>query len=127
MGSRYTFEYARGGQRPARRRERVLAFHADRCPVARSIRGSIAITTELEYVGGGTTVRDVRQTGRHPRSLLEPDAAYPQIDEGVLSWSSGKDSAWVLHTLRGDGERCPLQGVRQRLPAVAAEVVGRPI
>jgi len=30
--------------------ERVLGFHADRCPVARSIRDSIAVTTELEYV-----------------------------------------------------------------------------
>ncbi len=30
--------------------ERVLAFHADYCPVARSIRDSIDITTELAYV-----------------------------------------------------------------------------
>lgn len=30
--------------------ERVLGFHADHCPVARSIGGSIDITTELEYV-----------------------------------------------------------------------------
>lgn len=30
--------------------DRVLGFHADRCPVARSIGGSIAITTDLEYV-----------------------------------------------------------------------------
>ncbi len=28
--------------------ERVLAFHADFCPVARSIRDSIEITTSLE-------------------------------------------------------------------------------
>ncbi len=27
--------------------ERVHAFHADKCPVARSIRGAITITTEL--------------------------------------------------------------------------------
>ena len=27
--------------------QRVLAFHADGCPVARSLRGSIEITTEL--------------------------------------------------------------------------------
>ncbi len=30
--------------------ERVLGFHADYCPVARSIRDSIDITTELIYV-----------------------------------------------------------------------------
>lgn len=30
--------------------DRVLGFHADHCPVARSIGGSIAITTDLEYV-----------------------------------------------------------------------------
>lgn len=29
--------------------DRVLGFHADHCPVARSIGGSIAITTDLEY------------------------------------------------------------------------------
>lgn len=29
--------------------DRVLGFHAERCPVARSIGGSIAITTELTY------------------------------------------------------------------------------
>ncbi len=29
--------------------ERVLAFHADRCPVARSVAASIAITTGLDY------------------------------------------------------------------------------
>jgi uncharacterized OsmC-like protein len=29
--------------------ERVLGFHADKCPVARSIRNSIDITTSLEY------------------------------------------------------------------------------
>lgn len=29
--------------------ERVLGFHQDRCPVARSIRGAIEVTTELEY------------------------------------------------------------------------------
>ncbi len=28
--------------------ERVLAVHADGCPVARSLRGAIEITTELE-------------------------------------------------------------------------------
>ncbi|MDX1449984.1 MAG: OsmC family protein [Acidimicrobiia bacterium] len=30
--------------------ERVHEFHARYCPVARSIEGSIEITTELEYV-----------------------------------------------------------------------------
>lgn len=29
--------------------ERVLGFHADKCPVARSIRDAIDITTELTY------------------------------------------------------------------------------
>jgi uncharacterized OsmC-like protein len=29
---------------------RVLAFHADYCPVARSIRGSIEIFTDVEIV-----------------------------------------------------------------------------
>ncbi len=33
--------------------ERVHGFHADRCPVARSIRGSIAIRTELATVRHG--------------------------------------------------------------------------
>ena len=30
--------------------ERVHGFHADYCPVARSIKDSIAITTELQFV-----------------------------------------------------------------------------
>lgn len=30
--------------------ERVHGFHADRCPVARSIRGAIDVSTELEVV-----------------------------------------------------------------------------
>jgi uncharacterized OsmC-like protein len=30
--------------------ERVLGFHAEYCPVARSIRDSIEVTTALEYV-----------------------------------------------------------------------------
>ncbi len=29
--------------------ERVLEMHADRCPVARSIKGAIEVTTEVEY------------------------------------------------------------------------------
>lgn len=32
--------------------DRVMGFHADRCPVARSIRDSIAITTDIELVEG---------------------------------------------------------------------------
>lgn len=31
--------------------QRVHGFHADRCPVARSIRDAIGVTTELDYVG----------------------------------------------------------------------------
>jgi uncharacterized OsmC-like protein len=30
--------------------ERVHEMHADRCPVARSIKGAIAVSTEIEYV-----------------------------------------------------------------------------
>ncbi len=30
--------------------DRILGFHADYCPVARSVRDSIDITTEVEYV-----------------------------------------------------------------------------
>lgn len=30
--------------------DRVHGFHADKCPVARSIRGSIDITTDVEVV-----------------------------------------------------------------------------
>ncbi len=37
---------------PARREvaERVFGFHADFCPVARTLRGCIAITTALDMV-----------------------------------------------------------------------------
>lgn len=31
--------------------ERVLSFHADSCPVARSLRGAIEITTTLDAGG----------------------------------------------------------------------------
>ena len=34
--------------------ERVLGFHADHCPVARSIRAAIDITTSLETVPEST-------------------------------------------------------------------------
>jgi len=30
--------------------ERVLAIHADSCPLARTVRDVVTITTELEYV-----------------------------------------------------------------------------
>lgn len=30
--------------------ERVLGFHADKCPVARSIKGAIDVTTDVRYV-----------------------------------------------------------------------------
>jgi len=41
--------YTLTGVREAQREtvERVLGFHADKCPVARSIRDSISITTSL--------------------------------------------------------------------------------
>jgi organic hydroperoxide reductase OsmC/OhrA len=29
--------------------QRVFGFHADKCPVARSIKGSIEVTTELKF------------------------------------------------------------------------------
>jgi uncharacterized OsmC-like protein len=32
--------------------ERVLGFHADRCPVARTIGGCVAITTRLDLRAG---------------------------------------------------------------------------
>jgi len=32
--------------------ERVRAMHADKCPVARSIKGSIDVTTEVTYTPG---------------------------------------------------------------------------
>lgn len=30
--------------------DRVMGFHADRCPVARSIRGAIAVSTDIELI-----------------------------------------------------------------------------
>jgi hypothetical protein len=35
--------------------ERVLGFHADRCPVARTIGSCVAISTSLELDAGGET------------------------------------------------------------------------
>lgn len=59
----------------------------------------------------------------------------------LLSWSSGKDSAWALHTLRDQGVkvvgllttlnekagRVSMQGVRRELLHVQAEAVGLPV
>jgi len=59
----------------------------------------------------------------------------------LLSWSSGKDSAWALHTLRGDGievvgllttlneeaARVSMQGVRRELLLAQAEALGLPM
>jgi uncharacterized OsmC-like protein len=44
--------YRLSGVEPDHRQtvERVLGFHADKCPVARSISPQIAITTSVEYV-----------------------------------------------------------------------------
>lgn len=46
---RVTYRFSPDGEVDRSQVERVLGFHADHCPVARSIGGSIAITTELEY------------------------------------------------------------------------------
>ncbi len=45
-----TYELAGVGDEDRETVERVLEFHADYCPVARSIKDSIDITTELVYV-----------------------------------------------------------------------------
>ena len=59
----------------------------------------------------------------------------------LLSWSSGKDSAWALHTLRGDGievvgllttlneeaARVSMQGVRRELLLAQAAALGLPV
>lgn len=42
--------HLRGAENQKETVERVHGFHAERCPVARSIGGSIDITTDLEYV-----------------------------------------------------------------------------
>src|SRR5579883_1654584 len=59
-----------------------------------------------------------------------------------LSWSSGKDSAWTLHKLRGEGQfevsgllttinqdvkRVAMHAVRQELLAKQAEAAGVPL
>ena len=59
----------------------------------------------------------------------------------LLSWSSGKDSAWALHTLRGESTdvvgllttlkenvgRVSMQGVRRELLYAQAETLGLPV
>ncbi len=59
----------------------------------------------------------------------------------LLSWSSGKDSAWALHTLRDQGtevvgllttlneetDRVSMQGVRRELLLAQGEAVGLPV
>ena len=59
----------------------------------------------------------------------------------LVSWSSGKDSAWALHTLRGDGievagllttmneeaARVSIQGVRRELLLAQADALGLPV
>lgn len=59
----------------------------------------------------------------------------------LLSWSSGKDSAWALHTLRDQGtevvgllttlnektDRVSMQGVRRELLLAQADSVGLPV
>ena len=60
----------------------------------------------------------------------------------LLSWSSGKDSAWALHQLRGDpqaelvgllttfnaaADRVAMHAVRRELVAAQAEAAGRPL
>ncbi len=59
----------------------------------------------------------------------------------LVSWSSGKDSAWALHTLRSNGSdvvgllttlnedvgRVSMQGVRRQLLHVQADTVGLPV
>ena len=47
---RVTYRFSPGEEVDHAKVDRVLGFHADHCPVARSIGGSIAITTELQYV-----------------------------------------------------------------------------
>lgn len=49
---RVTYHFAPGEEVDRATVERVLGFHTERCPVARSIGGSIDITTELQYADG---------------------------------------------------------------------------
>lgn len=45
-----TYELAAVTDEQREKVERVLAFHADHCPVARSLEGAIDITTDVRYV-----------------------------------------------------------------------------
>ena len=45
---RYQLQAGQGIDRPVI--DRVMGFHADHCPVARSLRGAIDITTSIELV-----------------------------------------------------------------------------
>ena len=71
--------------------------------------------------------------------MKQPDVAPTRV---LLSWSSGKDSAWALHRLRQDPgievvglfttlnqafERVAMHGVRKQLLLAQAECVGLPL
>ena len=75
-----------------------------------------------------------------PKSHPSPTQSSPQ--RILLSWSSGKDSAWALHVLRADPrfdvvglltsvnerhERVAMHGVRDSLLRAQAEAVGLPL
>jgi uncharacterized OsmC-like protein len=45
-----TYRFSPEGEVNRSQIDRVLGFHVDHCPVARSIGGSIDITTRVEYV-----------------------------------------------------------------------------
>ena len=62
--------------------------------------------------------------------------------QALMCWSSGKDSAWALHVLRGQGDievagllttvnraagRVAMHGVRERLVELQAEALGLPL
>jgi uncharacterized OsmC-like protein len=46
---RYRLQAGPGGDRSVI--DRVMRIHADHCPVARSLRGAIGITTSIELIG----------------------------------------------------------------------------
>ncbi len=46
---RYGLRIAPGADRSVI--DRVMGFHADHCPVARSLRGAIGITTSIDLIG----------------------------------------------------------------------------
>ena len=45
----------RAGEEKREAAERAHSFHAEVCPLARSVGGSIVITTSLEIVGDGSS------------------------------------------------------------------------